>query len=320
MNEELNHNIMKKSIITKAFFVALLMSCFVFESQAQSLLITKDSDKEIIRLSIKNYAEKLQLLARQSCLFDPDAFAQEWIVVEVDSICAVMDSEPFLFEKQMAQIYLMQSRIVFSMCYTKGVTYIAATEKVKEDGTLDMEIFKPFHSVMNLYDQFEKSGYTDYEALTQMDALSTSCINNLYEMFNLGLDEPLIPEKPEIKEYFDNCIKSIENCGYAPMEQYKLASTLGNSQFFILWTQFIYSVFSVDKSTVWHVFEVTWPIADTFDKYSSPILKSIEKGNCPKLVKDSKYIKQLKKTLPEKATLVDFLVEGIVTYLGSNPE
>ena len=310
---------MKNAVIRGLVVVFLALSSITL-SLAQPSLITKESDKEAISLSIKNYAEKLQLLSRQSRLFDPDAFAQEWIVEEVDSICAAMAAEPFHFEKQMAQLYLMQTRIVFSMCYTKGVGYIAATEKIKDDGTLDMEIFQSFHDVMNLYDQFKESGYTDYEMLSQMDALSASCINNLYKMLNLGLDEPLIPEKPEIKEYFDGEFKFIDDCGYTPAEQYKLKSTLGNSQFYVLWFSFICSVFSTDKSFLWHVIEVTWPIADDFDKYSSPIIKSIGKGNCPKLVKDSKYIKRLKKTLPHKATLIDLLVEGIVNNSGLNPE
>ena len=311
---------MMKNAVIRGLVVVFLALSSITLSLAQSSLITKESDKEAISLSIKNYAEKLQLLSRQSRLFDPDAFAQEWIVEEVDSICAAMAAEPFHFEKQMAQLYLMQTRIVFSMCYTKGVGYIAATEKIKDDGTLDMEIFQSFHDVMNLYDQFKESGYTDYEMLSQMDALSASCINNLYKMLNLGLDEPLIPEKPEIKEYFDGEFKFINDCGYTPAEQYKLKSTLGNSQFYVLWFSFICSVFSTDKSYLWHVIEVTWPIADDFDKYSSPIIKSIGKGNCPKLVKDSKYIKRLKKTLPHKATLIDLLVEGIVNNSGLNPE
>lgn len=311
---------MMKNAVIRGLVVVFLALSSITLSLAQSSLITKESDKEAISLSIKNYAEKLQLLSRQSRLFDSDAFAQEWIVEEVDSICAAMAAEPFHFEKQMAQLYLMQTRIVFSMCYTKGVGYIAATEKIKDDGTLDMEIFQSFHDVMNLYDQFKESGYTDYEMLSQMDALSASCINNLYKMLNLGLDEPLIPEKPEIKEYFDGEFKFIDDCGYTPAEQYKLKSTLGNSQFYVLWFSFICSVFSTDKSSLWHVIEVTWPIADDFDKYSSPIIKSIGKGNCPKLVKDSKYIKRLKKTLPHKATLIDLLVEGIVNNSGLNPE
>lgn len=311
---------MMKNAVIRGLVVVFLALSSITLSLAQPSLITKESDKEAISLSIKNYAEKLQLLSRQSRLFDPDAFAQEWIVEEVDSICAAMAAEPFHFEKQMAQLYLMQTRIVFSMCYTKGVGYIAATEKIKDDGTLDMEIFQSFHDVMNLYDQFKESGYTDYEMLSQMDALSASCINNLYKMLNLGLDEPLIPEKPEIKEYFDGEFKFIDDCGYTPAEQYKLKSTLGNSQFYVLWFSFICSVFSTDKSFLWHVIEVTWPIADDFDKYSSPIIKSIGKGNCPKLVKDSKYIKRLKKTLPHKATLIDLLVEGIVNNSGLNPE